>query len=249
MRLCVLRAPAAGPVRGLVVHAPALAEEMNKSRRMVALQSRSFAAQGYAVLQIDLLGCGDSAGDFGDASWDAWVADIVAAAAWLRAEQPRRWPATAGSACAAQPPLWLWGLRAGCLLACAAAERITEPCDLLFWQPTASGKTVLQQFLRLKTMGAMLGGQDAGGAAATRAELAAGRHVDVAGYRLSPALASGLEAAVLKPPGLQASSVSSMPPMRPGRIEWLETTTREPAALSPAAATQLQAWESAGWSA
>jgi pimeloyl-ACP methyl ester carboxylesterase len=40
------------------------AEEMNKSRRMAALQSRALAAQGYAVLQIDLFGCGDSGGDF-----------------------------------------------------------------------------------------------------------------------------------------------------------------------------------------
>ena len=231
-RLCVLRAPAAGLLRGIVIHAPALAEEMNKSRRMTAMQSRELAAEGYAVLQIDLLGCGDSAGDFADASWEAWIEDIVAAATWLRSEQSRRWPANT------PPPLWLWGLRAGCLLACAAASKIAEPCHMLFWQPTPAGKIVLQQFLRLKTMGAMLAGQAGGGSssAATHAELAAGKHVDVAGYSLSPQLAAELAAALLQPSPRQA------------RLVWLETTTRDPAALSPAAAQQLRAWEAAGWS-
>ncbi len=40
----------------LVVHVHAFAEEMNKSRRMAAMQSRALAAAGFAVLQIDLLG-------------------------------------------------------------------------------------------------------------------------------------------------------------------------------------------------
>ena len=41
----------------------AWAEEMNKARRMAALQARLLAENGYAVLQIDLHGCGDSSGD------------------------------------------------------------------------------------------------------------------------------------------------------------------------------------------
>jgi len=42
---------------------------MNKSRRMVALQARALAGRGFAVLQMDALGCGDSAGDMQDATW------------------------------------------------------------------------------------------------------------------------------------------------------------------------------------
>ncbi|MBK8384562.1 MAG: hypothetical protein IPL11_02315 [Candidatus Accumulibacter sp.] len=41
----------------------------NKSWRIVPLQARALATAGYAVLQIDLMGCGDSSGDFGDATW------------------------------------------------------------------------------------------------------------------------------------------------------------------------------------
>ena len=56
---------------------------MNKARRMAALQSRALAAAGFAVLQIDLFGCGDSSGDFADASWAAWQQDVALAVQWL----------------------------------------------------------------------------------------------------------------------------------------------------------------------
>jgi len=64
----------------MVVFAQPFVEEMNKSRRMAALQARALAGQGWAVLLPDLLGCGDSPGDKGDARWTAWVDDSVALA-------------------------------------------------------------------------------------------------------------------------------------------------------------------------
>ncbi|MFN9745778.1 MAG: prolyl oligopeptidase family serine peptidase, partial [Betaproteobacteria bacterium] len=77
--------PASGQPRALVVYLHPFAEEMNKSRRMAALQSRALAQAGLAVLQMDLLGCGYSAGDLADASWQAWQDDVHLAARWLRA--------------------------------------------------------------------------------------------------------------------------------------------------------------------
>lgn len=205
---------------GALVQVHALAEEMNKSRRMAALQSRLLAQAGYAVLQIDLLGCGDSSGSFGDASWDDWRSDVLAATAWLRARHAA--------------PLWLWGQRVGCLLACDAATRLEEPVGLLFWQPPSSGKQALQQFLRLKLAGAALDGAPAATREDPRAELAAGRSVVVAGYEVSPALAQGLEAALLSPPPRLRQAV------------WLETSPREDATLLPATQKALQAWAAAG---
>src|SRR5665647_3289851 len=120
---------------------------------MAALQSRALAQAGYAVLQIDLLGCGDSSGDFGDATWQGWVSDVVQGCHWLRSQSNFQ---CAGSG---QRPLWLWGLRAGCLLAVEAARQVGEPCNFLFWQPPAAGKPLLQQFLRLKVAADLLGGQ------------------------------------------------------------------------------------------
>jgi len=79
-RFCLFHAPS-GECRGALVYIHPFAEEMNRSRRMAALQARALAAQGIGVLLLDLHGCGDSAGDFGDASWDGWLRDIAAARA------------------------------------------------------------------------------------------------------------------------------------------------------------------------
>ena len=217
-RLCLYH-PAQGTPRGALVYVHPFAEEMNKSRRMAAVASRAFADAGYAVLQIDLFGCGDSSGDFGDAAWGDWVDDVVQGARWL---QDR-----------VDAPLWLWGLRAGCLLTCEAARRLSAPPSLLWWAPVTSGKLQWQQFLRLKTAAEMLQGQAGGGAAALKAELAAGRPVEVAGYLIAPALAQGLERASL-------SAVATVP-----RLQVLEAGAQG-ADPSPAVANLLSAWQREG---
>jgi uncharacterized protein len=281
-----LHHPPAGPCQGSVLFLHAFAEEMNKSRRMAAMAARALATAGLAVLQIDLLGCGDSSGELADASWAAWLDDTCQGAAWLQARYPG--------------PLWLWGERAGCLLAAAAlplvvAARVNAAPDaalkagrnagpntqphadptathLLLWQPQTQGKLVLQQFLRLKMASHMQQGQqgqqdqqgqqgqqdhlapagDTGHAAAASiptptkgiteallTDLAQGRFVDVAGYRLGPAVAQGLAAAtLLQPPPA---------PVPGSRLLWLETTSRMPAALLPASTPALAKWQAAGW--
>ena len=221
------------PRLGQVVFIHPMAEEMNKSRRMAALQARALAQAGFDVLQIDLLGCGDSSGDFADATWSAWIDDIVQACHWLRTQ-----PTSTGDARATEgvpPPLWLWGLRAGCLLAAEAARQLPEPCHFLFWAPAPAGKSLLQQFLRLKVAGDMLTGNSKGVMQGMRYQLAAGETVEVAGYALNPALASGLEKASLNPPGAAT------------RLEWLELSTRSDAALTPVATQALERWHQAGF--
>lgn len=217
-RLCLFHAPAAAP-RSKILYLHPFAEEMNKSRRMAALACRALAEAGHAVLQIDLRGCGDSSADFGDASWADWQADVRLALT----ELDRRVP---------DAPLWLWSLRAGCLLAAADWGR---PVNHLFWQPMTSGKLALQQFLRLKLAAEMAGGASKGLMDQMKSELAAGGAVEVAGYRLDAALAAGLESAKLAPAGAV------------GRVAWLEASTREDAVLLPASEQAIQAWRSAGW--
>lgn len=230
-RFC-LHYAADGPLtRGLVVYVHPFAEEMNKARRMAALQSRAFAHAGYAVLQIDLLGCGDSSGDFGDASWESWVSDVVQACQWIRQKRG------AVDAPNNLPPLWLWGLRAGCLIACEAAKRLAAPCNFLFWQAPASGKLLLQQFMRLKVASDMLGGQGKGIMEAMRQELEAGSNVEIAGYSLASGMAAGLGQAQLTPPAAQSES----------QMIWLELSTRDDATLTPVSAKEVAQWQSAGW--
>jgi exosortase A-associated hydrolase 2 len=138
-RFCLFHPAQGDVVRGRVVYVHPFAEEMNKSRRMAARGARALAAAGFSVLQIDLHGCGDSSGDFGDASWQGWIDDVLRASRWLGGRDADH----------AAAPLWLWGLRAGCLLAAAAAARLDEACNFCFWQPVTAGRQQLQQFLRL----------------------------------------------------------------------------------------------------
>ncbi len=234
-RFCLWHADATRPPRALVVHVHAFAEEMNKSRRMVALQSRQLAEAGCAVWRLDLLGCGDSAGEFSDASWAAWVEDVVASVSLARARFATTWPE------APAPVLWLWGQRVGALLAAEAAQALGEPVNLLFWQATLAGKQALQQFLRLETVAALMGkvepsAQPSGGKnLGARAALTRGEVAEIAGYGLAPGLASGLEAAKLRPPSI------------PARLVWLELAAMAGQAASPAVQGALDAWSQADW--
>ena len=219
-RFVVIRRAQIHPCQGLVIHAPAFAEEMNKSRRMVAQQSAQLAAAGFTVVQIDLLGCGDSDGEFGDATWQAWIDDLLLACRIGREHEP-------------SAPLWLWGLRAGCLLAAEAAQALAEPCKLLLWQPSLSGAAVLQQFLRLRAAADMLGQGGKGVVDQLKARLGAGESVEVAGYVVGAALAQALQQARLTP-SAQVSQVS--------QVEWLELADQADAPWSPAATTAIERW-------
>ncbi|GHT82168.1 hypothetical protein FACS1894116_10610 [Betaproteobacteria bacterium] len=182
-RFCLDTLPSS-PVVGAMLYFPPFAEELNKSRRMAALAARAFAAHGWRVLQPDVHGCGDSVGDFGDADWQGWIADMADAWRWLTARTPGR-------------RVW-WSLRAGSLLVaeCLRSAGQIEPPELLLWQPVVDGERHLRQFLRLETARQMLAESDASTAAAgLRAALERGEAVEVAGYTLNPALARGLSAA------------------------------------------------------
>lgn len=225
-RFCVFYPAQGDRVRGCVVYIHPFAEEMNKSRRMASLQARALAAAGFSVLQIDLIGCGDSAGDFGDARWQDWIDDVLRACNWMRQRDAQHEHA----------PLWLWGLRAGCLVAVAAAVRLEMACSFCFWQPPVSGKLLLQQFLRLKLAADMLSGNSKGMMEAMRLQLTQGQAVEVGGYLLSPELAFGLEAAQLSPPAALG-----------GALVWLELSTQADAEFSPVSARSQAQWRAAGY--
>ncbi|MFT3847219.1 MAG: hydrolase 2, exosortase A system-associated [Propionivibrio sp.] len=218
---CLFHGPDDGTARkGAVIYVHPFAEEMNKSRRMAGLQAKAMASAGYAVLQVDLFGCGDSAGDFGEATWESWIANLIEAARWLRERS--------------DAPLWWWGLRTGALLAVAAATRFGQPGRLLLWQPVMQGKQYLRQFLRLKIAGELLDGGAKGAMNRVKVQLADGVPVEIAGYMLSPALASGLEQAELTlPDGVQ-------------RVALIEIASGATVELSPVASARLAAWRVAG---
>jgi exosortase A-associated hydrolase 2 len=217
-RFCIYH-PAAGGARGGIVYLHPFAEEMNKSRRMAALQSRMFAARGFAVLQIDLFGCGDSSGEFGEARWELWKEDVALAVAWLRQR--------------AVGAIHLWGLRLGAMLALDFAAGCGETFGgYLLWQPVVSGEAYLTQFLRLRVATEMIAdGAATTGTRALRDELNAGAVLEVAGYELAPQLAraiDGLKLAELAPRGAPA--------------HWLEVVAESGRPLPPAARRVADRW-------
>ena len=218
-RFCVLHRPP-GPPRRTVLYIHPFAEEMNKARRMAALQARRLADQGMVVLQLDLYGCGDSSGEFGQARWEIWQRDIEAGMSYLA----ERFPA----------PMTLWGLRLGALL--AAEARHARVDHLLLWQPVSSGSQFLSQFLRLRLASEML----ASGAATTAQRelmqaLKAGRPLEIAGYELHPDLAAAMESRKLE---------SVVPCAK--RIDWIEVVADRALSLRPASAKVLDAWRRQG---
>lgn len=173
---CIYFPPVTGEVKRAILHVPAFAEEMNKSRHMVALQAREFANQGYAVLVLDLFGTGDSAGEFGDATWEIWLQNIATAIEWLKQQGAQT--------------ITLWGLRTGALLAMDFACRGQPKIDhLLCWQPVLSGETFITQFLRLRIAAAIMDSNAPKEKTSDlKRQLLEGQAIEVAGYCLNPDL-------------------------------------------------------------
>ncbi len=218
-RFCLYHA-SAGPARGALVYLHPFAEEMNRSRHVAAQLARTLAAQGTAVLLIDLHGCGDSAGDFEEARWDSWKHDVARACALL-AERCGVWPG-------------VLGLRLGALLALDYAHNAARaPQRVVLWQPVTSGAAYLTQFLRLRTAHAMLAGGGAETTDALRARLHADGAVEVAGYMLAAPLAAAIDA-------LDAVTLA------PGAADWFEVAPAAGRAPSPATLKVADAWRARG---
>ena len=214
---CIRLGPRQSVPLARVLYLHPFAEEMNKSRRMAALQARQLAAQGYEILQVDLTGCGDSWGDFSDATWQGWQADGMRAADWLTQREPSL-------------PLVLWGLRLGASLAVEVGEARSDVSGLLLWQPVTNGDLFLGQFLRLKQVSDMLGDRASRASVQScRAQLLEGQPVEVAGYLLSPELALGIATVRLET-------------ANPREVVWIELTS--PA--SPASLETIDQWQARG---
>ena len=176
----------AGGVRGCVLVVPPFAEEMNKTRRMVAELSIRLAARAIVTVVPDLYGTGDSAGDFGDADWQTWQRDIGSVAAWAAAR---------GS-----PVDRLLAIRLGAALAldCIASGNLSGTYrHTVFWQPVFDGARFVTQFLRLRAA-ASLNTDRKETVAELKSRLVAGERIEVAGYLITGILVEDLQG--LNPP-------------------------------------------------
>lgn len=209
---------------GALLYVHSFGDEMNKARRISSLQAREFAAIGVHVLQIDLLGCGDSSGELRDATWDAWKRDVTDGARWLQDRGCKN--------------IGLWGLRLGALLALDVARTCERQFDrVILWQPVISGDMFLTQFLRTQLATDMLAGDEGrqGGTGSLRMSLAAGEIVEVGGYELAPALAMTID-----------SKKTQEMVIRGCPVHWFEIVPQEGRQVPLASGRVAHAWEKAG---
>jgi exosortase A-associated hydrolase 2 len=211
-RFRLVSAPADRDPCGTMIFVHAFAEEMNKSRRMSARMARLLASAGWRVVQKDLCGCGDSSGEFRDASWAAWVDDVQAELALVDRTDP----------------VWLCCLRAGALLAPAVLAARPQ-VNLLLWQPVMSGAQHLQQFLRLHAGARIAGSGKATDGPSPAQLLRSGVTVEIGGYELGAALAAGMEQATF-----------DVPPDFAGRIVWFELSLDDAPQPTPQASRIAQ---------
>ena len=218
---CLYLAATDQPPNEGILYIHPFAEEMHKSRRAAALQARAFARAGYTVLQVDLTGCGDSAGDFGDATWEAWRDDVRLAHAWLAGQVPGQ--------------LTLWGLRLGASLVVDAAPELARISRLLLWQPVLDGDQFLTQFLRIKLASEMLSeGQAKTGTKDLLATLASGTGIEIGGYLLGPAMAQQLSRLKLAEQAPRCA------------VEWIEVGAQAGDHVTPASQRVVDTWRAAG---
>jgi len=195
-----------------LVYVPPFAEEMNRARRMAALQARRLSELGIDVLLLDPFGTGDSEGDFGDARWEIWCDDVRTAMNWL--------------AVRTNAPVGLWGLRLGALLAADVASMQRDPIErLVLWQPVLSGDSHLTQFLRLRLAATMDKGENRESTKVLRERLALGETLEIAGYHLAPDLARAIGSRTFR---------DLMEINQTSTINWLEVTSDPLGAFSSA---------------
>lgn len=189
-----LRSPAnQQDCKGAVLCVMPLAEEMNRCRRLVAVQSCALARIGVAVLCIDSFGCGDSEGEFAEADWQTWVDDLRLAREWLEEKTGHE----AG----------VWAIRHGALLAAAAFED-SAPARVVLWQPVVSGAAALSEMLRVSVASSMLSGSERPRTVNTlRTAVLGGETIEVGGYPVTANIARALEAASLDPWPFTGSTV------------------------------------------
>lgn len=214
----------AASIRGHVLCVPPFNEEMNRCRSMVALQAQAFARLGIGTLMIDLLGTGDSSGNYVDARWNIWLDNVRAGVNWLN-NQPGGFRG-------------FLGIRLGAILATEAMSSLNENnTALMLWQPVVDGKQHFTQFLRMRIAAQMerphLPRETTN---SMREHLANGKSLEVSGYEIHPEFATALDDARLEP----------FVPKNNSSVFWLEQAAAEATQAAPANQKVIDAWRSGG---
>jgi exosortase A-associated hydrolase 2 len=213
-----LHPPETGQRRRFLI-IPPFAEELNKSRHVLAALAAAIGEAGHDVLMPDLFGTGDSAGDFSQATLGIWRTDLDTVIELLGAADG----------------LELIGLRAGALLAADTATR-HESKTLTLLHPVHDGRQQLTQMLRLRLAGSLMSGGEQETMAQLKQRLAAGECLEIGGYGLSGQLAGDLETLSLK----------QQLPSHVACVNWMEVAREAKRPLMPASQGIIDAWRGSG---
>lgn len=163
-----------------VVFVPPFAEEMNKTRRQVAVTAQELATVGLSSVYFDLYGTGDSAGNFSDATWSTWVKNTIAVFKDLE-RHGREVEAVVAT-------------RLGCaLVAQALREAGVAVPKTVFWQPVESGYRHMTRFLRVAVAASLMRRGPRVSVDELREQIAQGRTHEVAGYQLAASLVQEID--------------------------------------------------------
>ncbi len=164
----------AGMTDEAVVVCPPFGDERKSAWRALTHLARILASGGYPVVQFDYWGCGESAGDFLDASLSTRLRDISAAADYLRR--------TTGA-----DRLGLLGLRLGATLATRVAAERTDCTTMVLLEPIVEIAKYFDRMMQRKKIRQMItAGKAQGGETGTDI-------VDLDGYAMRRATLEELQ--------------------------------------------------------
>ena len=125
------------PSRVLLI-VPPFAEEMNKSRKMMSLLLDEIAAENTAGYLFDLFGTGDSAGDFREATWGIWRANLVSMIDFIASQN-------------GVEQISIVAIRTGALLVNSVLAEESAIADKIqsihYWNPVFNASIFIGQFL------------------------------------------------------------------------------------------------------
>lgn len=160
-----------------VVFCHPFAEEERCSHLAFVHAAHELCHEGFHCLRVHMTGCGDSNGDFADATVETWLSDLSAAVDYVAGNVP-------------DARIGLLGLRLGGTLAALMAERRPDIGFVILWEPVVSGADFVSMNLRRSLMRQMLTqGKEFEGA--QRPE---GGALDFDGWLVGQQLREGIEA-------------------------------------------------------
>jgi alpha-beta hydrolase superfamily lysophospholipase len=121
----------------LTVICPPLFSDYMRTHLVLRELAMALAERGQHVLRFDYRGTGDSFGKLGEVTVSDWIEDIA-----LGVREGRE---ISGSSV-----VRLLGVRAGALLACAAARALSDVQRLVLWDPISDGAGYLEVLRRIQ---------------------------------------------------------------------------------------------------